>query len=330
MGWLRRLVLGISPDQVRFARRGFRPAGAEAQQRLEWVGQIFLQGYHAALREDEPEPLAKLLGAVEIEQRGFAFEGAAMGLALLDHLLPWRRGRWRAFLQGPGDAHAYMVHVGAGWALARLPWLRRRAMAFLGQLDPLLGCLAADGYGFHEGYFHWREAVERQAVPQRLTGYARRAFDQGLGRSLWFVDGADVARLPGTIGAFPPERQADLWSGIGLACSYAGGADGSALEALCRAAGPFRPQLAQGAAFAAKARARAGNPATHTETACRALSGLSAPEAAELTDVCLYDLPADGAEPAFEVWRRRIQARFVEPTRRLPEAGGTERAKVSA
>jgi hypothetical protein len=71
------------------------------------------------------------------------------------------------------------------------------------------------------------------------------------------------------------------------------------------------PELAQGVAFAAKARERAGNPAAHTELAAQAICGLSAAEAAAVTDAAFQDLPADRpGEPAFEVWRRRIQDQF--------------------
>ena len=52
-----------------------------------------------------------------------------------------------------------MMHVGLGWALARL---RRSVTPYLAQLDPLLGWLAVDGYGFHEGYFDWPRYVEGQ------------------------------------------------------------------------------------------------------------------------------------------------------------------------
>lgn len=74
--------------------------------------------------EENADDLAVRLSSIEPEVRGFAFEGAAMGLALLDHLTPWRRDRFERFLSGPGDRHAYMVHVGAGWVFARLPWLQ--------------------------------------------------------------------------------------------------------------------------------------------------------------------------------------------------------------
>jgi hypothetical protein len=306
---LRKIVFSISLEETTFERRGFRGNDTVTRQRLEQVGRVFLLGYHAALDGGKPEELVPSLEAVEPEFRGFAFEGAAMSLALLDRLSPWRRNRLRVFLEGPGAPHAYMVHVGAGWALARLGGNVERSLA---RLDPLLRWLAVDGYGFHEGYFHWPRYVEGHANPERLSGYGRRVFDQGLGRSLWFVDGADVARIPETIAAFPSSRHADLWSGVGLACADAGGGDQTALEALRAAAEHYRFHLAQGAAFAAKARQRAGNPAAPTERACTVLCGVSAGVAANITDLALKNLPPDCVEPAYEVWRRRIRGWFAK------------------
>ena len=143
-----------------------------------------------------------------------------------------------------------------------------------------------------------------------MKGYALRAFDQGLGRSLWFVRGAEVERVIEMVGTFECERQSDLWSGVGLACAYAGGADDASVEALRAGAGPFAPQLAQGAAFAAKARERAGNTSANTEKACRILCAMTAGAAAEITDAALIGLPPDGDVPAYEVWRRRIADAF--------------------
>ena len=122
-----------------------------------------------------------------------------------------------------------MMHVGLGWALARL---RRSVTPYLARLDPLLGWLVVDGYGFHEGYFDWPRYIERRAIPSRLNGYERRVFDQGLGRSLWFVKGADVAAVASAIDTFPSARRDDLWSGVGLACAYAGGCGRAAIESL--------------------------------------------------------------------------------------------------
>ncbi len=301
---LSRRLFAIPIEEVSFARRGFRGGTEEVHALLQRVGQSFLAGYHGALEERSLEGLTARLEEIDADHRGFAFEGAAMALTLLDVLMPWRR-RLRALLAGSGAAHVYMVHIGAGWAIARLPPARR---AVLRGLDPLLRWLALDGYGFHQGFFHWPRAIVEHQIPNRLKGYAARAFDQGLGRSLWFVEGAEVSRVAATIATFPDSRHADLWSGIGLACAYAGGVDRAEVEDLMQAAGDFGSQMAQGSAFAAEARQRAGNPAAHTEQACRVLCRRSAEDAAKLTHAARRDLPGDAEEPAFEVWRRRIQS----------------------
>ncbi len=195
-----------------------------------------------------------------------------------------------------------MVHVGAGWALAQL---RRRVNRALAHWDPLSGWLAIDGYGFHQGYFRWPDTVDRQCVPHRLAGYARRVFDQGLGRSLWFVEGADVDRIAATIDRFQERRHADLWSGVGLACAYAGGLPGQAIESLCAMAGPHRPHLAQGVAFAAKARERAGNPA--------APHPVGVPD--RLRDACRARGTLDRSRPGGTAVRRRAAGlRGLAPT----------------
>ncbi len=309
MGKISRRLFGMSLEEVTFARRGFRGGTPAVRSHIEEVGRSFLAGYHAALAEGGGN--GSLVGRLETtaeSYRGFTYEGAAMGLALLDLASPWHRRRLRAFLDGPGDAHVYMAHVGAGWAIARLPLGKR---AVLARLDPLLRWLAFDGWGFHEGYFHHPRTVAEHAVPARLAGYERRAFDQGVGRSLWFVEGAEVGQIPQTVAGFAEDRRPDLWGGVGLACTYAGGVPEADIEALAAAAGDLRPHLAQGAAFAAKARLRAGNPAPHTEMACRVLCGRDAGEAAAVTDAALEDLPADGDEPAFEVWRVRIREQLL-------------------
>lgn len=304
-----RRLFGISPGETSFLRRGFRWDSEGVRERLEGVAARFTEGYHRALEETRLEGLAARLEAIPAEVRGFAYEGAGMALALLDTLTPWRPGRLEAFFRGPAQSHHYIVHIGAGWILARLPLSPDRLRA---RLDPVLGWLALDGYGFHEGFFHWPRAVEKRELPAKVRGYARNAFDQGLGRSLWFVEGAGPERIQGRISAFPQERQGDLWSGAGLACAYAGGVDRAAVEKMRRRAAAHAPQLAQGAAFAAVARERGGNPAPQTELACQVLWGLGAAQAAEVVLETREDLPLDAAEPAFEIWRRRIHARFTE------------------
>jgi enediyne biosynthesis protein E3 len=304
---LARALFAISPRETSFAVRGFRWDSEEIRERLEGIAATFVRGYHAAL-ETDPPALAERLDREEPYARGWAYEGAAMALTLLDVLTGRRQGRLHSLLAGAGSAHDYIAHVGAGWVLGRLPLSPSRLLA---RLDPVNGWLALDGYGFHEGFFHARTAIARRQIPRKVTGYARRAFDQGLGRSLWFVEGTGAGRIAGVIGAFPAARQPDLWSGVGLACGYAGGVDRAEIEALRRAAGSSAAALAQGVAFAVGARDQAGPIPGHTELACQVLCGRSAAEVAALTQETRRGLPPDAGEvPAFEVWRRRIQSHF--------------------
>jgi hypothetical protein len=280
-----------------------------ARDHLERAGKTFVAGYNAALEKPNFKPLIMVLNRNDPEMVGFAFEGAAMALTILDLITPWKRNRLQAFLDNAGENHLYMIHVGAGWALARL---KRQFKPFIERLHPVLHWLVLDGYGFHQGYFHSKRYVEQKEMPSFLPGYASRAFDQGLGRSLWFVFGADVDRIPGEISGFAQNRQADIWSGIGLACGYAGKPTDLEIMRLHNASNPYQQELAQGAAFAAKARSRAGNLMEHTDRACRILCGMTADQAAEISDQTFENLPTDEDVPAYEIWRSRIRARFEQ------------------
>ncbi len=305
-------LFGIDDREVEFATRGFPVGDPGAARQLERVGGFFVAGYRAALDAPAPAPLARRLEDLPPEFRGFAYEGAGMALALLDRLAPWRRDRLRVFLAGPGEPHTYMLTIGAGWALARL---RLGPRGLLRSLDPVTGWLALDGYGFHEGYFHPARTIDAGIRPARLKGYAKRAFDTGVGRSLWFVSGADPELLAQRVRGFEPSRQAELWAGCGLACSYAGGVDDDVIARLIELAGTLRGALAQGAAFAAKARLRAGNPTEHTRRAVEQICSCPVELAAKLCDSELARLvrrPAEAAafgdaEPVFERWRVKVR-----------------------
>lgn len=294
-------VIRIPEREVDFDVRGFAPCDRAVRELLELHGLSFATGFNAAVAVPYEE-LGPRLEEVPQAERGFAFEGAGMALALLDLLVPGRRRRIATFAGGIGSPHVYMVHVGAGWALARL---RRRPWGRL-TLDPLLRWLALDGYGFHEAFFRPAETVRAAKQPARLRGYELRGFDQGVGRALWFVEAASAERIARAIGDFPPQRRADLWSGAGLAATYAGGASTETLEAIRELAGTLSGHVAQGAAFAAGARARAGNVVPHNETAARILCGLDVQAAAALTDRTRPAADEGGAED-YERWRTAIR-----------------------
>ena len=139
----------LAPDLVSLARFEVIAGAAPARVGLERVTDGFIAGYNAML---EPEALAALrarLAERPAALHGFVVEGAAMGAAIRDGL-SLRGGCLDALLSVHGARFGYLIHVGAGWARARLPWRRG---AIRGALHPLLNALSLDGQGFHDAFF---------------------------------------------------------------------------------------------------------------------------------------------------------------------------------
>ncbi|MDH2428364.1 DUF1702 family protein [Sphaerisporangium sp. TRM90804] len=312
---LRRRILTPDTSETKLSVRGFYEKNAEARELLETVGETFLAGYAYAVEARTIEEAEERLEQVPTQFRGFAYEGAGMGFAVMD-ALPFSSGRnVRDCLAGRGGEHIYMVYVGVGWAMARLPkflWSKMYAP------DPLLRWLALDGYGFHQAYFHTAKYVDGQYQdpdfpwPKDAPGwYPNHAIDQGIGRALWFIGGTDPDRVTALIRKFPESRHADLYAGTGLAASYACGAPEEELVSFRDDAGVYRPNLAQGSVFAAEARVRAGLVVPHTLTATRVFCGVTPEEAAGISAEARPDQPDQGGVPAYELWRQRIADRIV-------------------
>ncbi|MEJ7806310.1 MAG: DUF1702 family protein [Telluria sp.] len=292
----------ISPEETSVGRRGFSADDPAVVARLEEIGAHFVDGYNHAIGACDIGELASALSAYERDNAGFVYEGAAMGVAIADFLTPGN-SFFGAYLEGPGAAHEYMAWVGLGWALARLPVAPER---FLARYRNLNCWLALDGYGFHEGYFHWPKRIVAQRRP-RLSADGLHVFDQGLGRSLWFVKGADPHLVASCIDTFSPDRQADLWAGVGLAAAYAGGTRPDVYNTLLLVGAAHACSLAQGVVFATQARQRAGSAVPHIEQACERILKLDVPSVAA---IAVSTIPDSGASLShYQQWRFAIQRR---------------------
>lgn len=307
---LRRRILTPNHSATTLAVRGFHEKSPAARELLETVGGTFLTGYAYAVEARTHAEAEERLEDIPRQFRGFAYEGAAMGYAMLDGLRPGKGHKVEGLLAGAGGRHVYMVYVGVGWAMARLPRFRWAAIT---PPDPLLRWLALDGFGFHQAFFHTQKYVHQQFrepnFPWPVEGpgwYADRAIDQGIGRAIWFVGGAAPDLVADLIDRFPSSRRPDLYAGAGLAAAYAGGGDMAELEVFWKRAEPFRAQVAQGAAFATTARVEAGLVVPHTELAASFFCDLTVERAAELCDRARPVPVVDGELPAYEVWRERI------------------------
>lgn len=313
---LRRRVLTPNVSATKLSTRGFHEKDADSRDLLETIGATFLAGYGHAVEARTVSQAEERLEEIPVRFRGFAYEGAGMGLTVLDSLPIGGGRRLASLLAGRGNDHIYMVYVGIGWAMARLPRFR---WAKVQAPDPLIRWLALDGYGFHQAYFRTDRYVKGQYREPDFPwpaddrhGYAHHVIDQGIGRAMWFVGGTDAKVVCDIIDGFAEERRADLYAGAGLAATYAGGADEHELREFMLRAGPYRPQVAQGSAFAAKARIRAGLLVPHTAVATEVLCGVSPERAAQVCDDSRPD-PAAGEDEmtSFERWRRDIALGLV-------------------
>lgn len=312
---LRRRLLTPKSSEATLAVRGFHHKNESSKELLESIGRNFLFGFATAVEARAPAEAERLLETVPPQFRGFAYEGAGMGFATLDALPFGGGGRVAEFLAGAGGKHVYMVYVGVGWAMARVPRFRWPKLAVS---DELLQWLLMDGYGFHQAYFHTEKYVHRHYrepdFPWPFSGpawYANRAIDQGIGRALWFVGGADAAQVAELIDGFPDTRRADLYAGAGLAATYAGGAGPEELRWFAEHSGRHRAVVAQGSAFAAEARALAGLTVDHTHVATDILCGTGADEAVHRVRALKPAGPGRDDVPAYELWRRGFADQYV-------------------
>ncbi|GAA0546934.1 DUF1702 family protein [Actinomadura livida] len=319
LGSIRRLIMTPALADVTAAKRGFPVRESEITRHLEAIPQSVICGFEWGIDARGLWEVERRLSQIQPELRGFAYEGATMAFTIVDTM--GRRGhRTRELLEGPGSPHIFLAYIGIGFAMARLPrplWKKVLPDLHGSPYHPTMSWLAVDGYGFDRAYFDTERWVDRQHRPKPYPwlgspDYFNRAVDQGIGRCLWFIHGAQAADVAARIEKFAPERRPDLWSGVGLAATFAGGADAAGLETLRRLAGAHAADLAQGSVFAAKARTYAGHVPEYGAAATLALTGLSPEAATTLADDSAVPETAGGADlPAYEMWRTNVRRHFL-------------------
>ncbi|MFC7592941.1 DUF1702 family protein [Nonomuraea antimicrobica] len=297
-----RRFLTKDPLESDLGRRRFRLRGGAARTVFTNAERSYVFGYNAVMSRE-----VEKVEEIREEQRPFGYEGAAAACTVLDLLTLTRGRRLHELLAGPAQHHRHAAYLGAGrgYALLRLRpvWGARRA-------HPLLRWLAVDGFGFQWSLTRADRMVGQRTMPDLFTRAHCAVFDQGLGRLLWYHDGAAPDDVAARIGGYPAVRRADLWSGVGFAATYTGGAEPEELWWLTEhaAADGFRAYLAQGCAFAAAARLRSGALPDHGTRAVAILAGTEPDEAASWTDQALIALGHEAhTHDDFQTWQSHIR-----------------------
>ncbi|MES2763367.1 MAG: DUF1702 family protein [Bacteroidota bacterium] len=274
----------------------------EISLRVEKIKGIFQSAKELASTEKDLTILIKQLDTTEHEYCSIAYEGASMGIALNDLEKHDTLSDWRLFNDKAG-MHAAQTHAGLGWAIAQL---NKPVSTLLKTLSPLLRFRVLDGWGYYDGIFRQRTSIKAQKISENIEAWMLSAYDQGIGRSIWYACKGDVNKVQEMISAFPMERRQSMWVGIGVACSYVGGCDENLLRSLPVVAGHYQDQLAIGTVLAARARAQAHDITDDVELACHIWCHRSAKEAM-LLSVKAEPASYENVNDCYALWLSQIQ-----------------------
>jgi hypothetical protein len=238
----------------------------EVLQRIERIRSIFLNTQLFYAKQNDMEVLLQYLKNTEPVFRSIAYESASMAIAIKELENNQELNTWLFFSKGPALPHRAQVYVGLGWAIAKL---NLSFSSVVEKIETRLYYRVADGCGYYDGSFRQRQAVINQQLPVYLPEIAMPAYDQGVGRSLWYTSNADINKIRSKVDSFSASRHAGLWRGIGIAVAYVGGCDENTLKTLLEYAATNRIQLACGAALATRSRIEANTVTTDTDRCSR-------------------------------------------------------------
>ncbi len=246
---------------------------------MDIIKTIFQAAQETAVRIEDMDDLIAWLQTTKKEFLPVAYEGAAMTLALTDFSEGESVERWKKFLN-VSKKYACQIYIGMGWAVGQE---KRSSLPFLPELNKNMQFRIWDGCGYFDGIFRQRQTIKGQNRLEYIQPKDYQAYDEGLGRSLWYTCKGDEKKAKEMITEFSSERHSDLWRGVSIACCFVGGFDEETLRNLIRSAGIHAAQLGIGAAMVAKSRTEADCITDEIDLANRIFNGLSAEEAMKIT-----------------------------------------------
>jgi enediyne biosynthesis protein E3 len=252
------------------------------QEKIEKVISTFRSAQELAenLAHDE---LIEKLNSYDPEFRSVAFEAASMAIAASDFQQSEivQASLWKDFYSVHKVLYEVQLLTGFGWALASH---QKKPADFLNQFDSLSAIRILDGYGYYYGLLRSRMCIADMQIPEDIHNDLQFAFDQGLGRRMWYIGKGDLERLMAMLKKFPEERKANLWRGIGTASAFVGGIDLKMYDELGRLSGNHKKQLTIGKLFAIRSRMQAKSITESIKIGCGTLTGFNLETAYQFTE----------------------------------------------
>lgn len=162
---------------------------------------------------------------------------------------------WTAFLNATKGIHDSQVYVGLGWALASI---NVDISHYTYNIKPLMRSRVIDGYGYYNALFKRRLAIRTANIPDEISSEQEPSFNQGIGRSLWYLAEGDLTKLKRYLNLIPKNRHPDLWRGIGIAYAYVGGEDVSLENKITSITNEYHTDFLSGIALTLYSREKSG------------------------------------------------------------------------
>ncbi|WP_270168553.1 DUF1702 family protein [Paenibacillus sp. SYP-B4298] len=188
--------------------------------------------------------------------RGFAFEGAGMGLAVQASRYYGRAKRFEGMIHALSPHYIYQYYVGLGWYLnIRYGYRYSGYKRWVTNLTPRYASILFDGVGFRAALFRLeQDPLIHQKFERFPFSYSRVCY-QGFGRGLWFVNRFQLPLVVNDIQQLPMKYRNDAYSGLGLAVAYSFFDNMAfAIRAESLITKQHRPAFRQGVAFGWEAR----------------------------------------------------------------------------
>lgn len=155
-------------------------------QRVNTILASFAEGFNAMIARPAADAWQRYCDARPALFEPFAHEGAAMGYTVRK-LMRYRPAEFERRIVKPRPEMRYLYYVGLGFWSGIRGHSPRRVDRIVEGLDPLHRYLCYDGYGFKHAFFDFPKKPDALRRLDGLSGYARSAAYQGVGRALWFL-----------------------------------------------------------------------------------------------------------------------------------------------
>lgn len=273
-------------------------------EKMEKIKLLFQESKELALQTDDIATFIGSLENFENEFRAVAYEGAAMAFAEQDLLSANSLTKWNLFYKQSATMYAVQLHVGLGWALAKE---NKETIPLFNTLNAFMVPRVLDGMGYYDGIFKQRATIKSLKISDRFDISDLKHYDQGVGRSIWYIAAGNPTKCNEIINTFPSERQGDLWRGIGIASVYVGGCDEDTYLELKKTAKDYFSSLAAGAALSVKSRVESNSVTNDTELVCKLLLDTTPNKMVETLHTFLKDVSAT----EYNKWLTAIEQHFI-------------------